>query len=140
MAGGLSCIMAAATYGSNKHCPPAQLTLSSAAANPRSAWSQTAVYADLRGNADYATLGLNLVLSIVLGFGAGYWLDGQFGTTPYLSLVGFGFGIAAAIRFIYRAAARMQRDTARDGFEESSTDRPARYTLDQEGRRRRGGR
>ena len=98
------------------------------------------MYADLRGNADYATLGLNLVLSIAVGFGAGYWLDGQFDTRPYLSLVGFAFGIAAAIRFIYRAATRMQRDTARDGFEESSTDRSARYALDQERRRRRGGR
>ncbi len=98
------------------------------------------MYAGLRGNAEYATLGLNLVLSMAFGFGAGYWLDGRLGTAPYLSIVGFAFGIGAAIRFLLRAAKRMKEDTAHDGFEESSTDRPARFAMDAQRRRRRGGR
>lgn len=82
-----------------------------------------------------ATLGLEMVLSALFGFFGGQWLDGKLGTAPYLASLGFFFGIAAAIRALFRATKRMQRATETDGFKASQTDRPARFALEQkEGR------
>ncbi len=98
----------------------------------------SAVYANFRGQGDNATLGLNVVLSILIGFGGGHWLDGRLGSEPLLALVGFGCGLLAAGRFVYRAARRMKDATLKDGFEESSTDRPARFKMDEGARKRKG--
>ncbi len=58
----------------------------------------------------YGTVGLDFVLSILLGFFGGRWLDGKLGT-HWIQLVGFFFGVAAGFRSIYDAAQRMRRDT-----------------------------
>jgi len=73
---------------------------------------------------------MDFVLSIVLGFLAGRWLDGKLGTAPYLALAGLGFGLAAGFRFLWRAARRARRETEQDGFKASSTDRQARFALE----------
>lgn len=86
-----------------------------------------------KGVGSYGTIGLEMVLSVLFGMFGGRWLDGRFDTAPYLMLIGFGFGVAAAIRALLRAMAEMRRQTARDGFRESQTDRPARFTLEQRG-------
>jgi ATP synthase protein I len=49
-----------------------------------------------------STIGMSFVFALVLGFGAGYWLDGVLGTKPWLSFVGFFFGLAAGILNVYR--------------------------------------
>ena len=49
-----------------------------------------------------STLGMSFVLAIVLGFGAGYWLDSVLNTRPWLSFIGFFFGLAAAVLNVYR--------------------------------------
>ena len=49
-----------------------------------------------------STIGMSFVLAIVLGFGAGFWLDGVFGTKPWLSFIGFFFGLAAGVLNVYR--------------------------------------
>jgi F0F1-type ATP synthase assembly protein I len=38
----------------------------------------------------------------VLGFAGGYWLDGQLGSTPWLSLLGFAMGLAAGVLNVVR--------------------------------------
>lgn len=48
-----------------------------------------------------STVGLAMALSIVIGALVGHYLDGKFGTEPWLFLVFFGFGIAAAFRNLY---------------------------------------
>ncbi len=73
--------------------------------------TQIAVYKGLGG---YGTLGLEMVLSVLFGLFGGRWLDGRFGTTPWLMWIGFGVGIAAAIRAIQRALILMKRETARE--------------------------
>lgn len=73
-----------------------------------------------------------MVLSVLFGLFVGRWLDGKLGTEPWIAFAGFGFGIAAAIRALLRALREMQRETAKDGFRESQTDRPARFALDQQ--------
>jgi ATP synthase protein I len=52
---------------------------------------------------DALQLGASIVLAIFIGAAAGYWLDGKFGTFPYLSIIFFLLGIAAAARNVWRA-------------------------------------
>ena len=49
-----------------------------------------------------STLGMSFVLALILGFGAGYWLDGVLNTRPWLSFIGFFVGLAAAVLNVYR--------------------------------------
>lgn len=50
-----------------------------------------------------STIGLAFVFALMLGFGGGYWLDGRLGTTPWLTLLGFGAGLAAGVLNVVRA-------------------------------------
>ena len=52
---------------------------------------------------DALQLGASIVLAIFIGAALGYWLDGKFGTFPYLSIIFFLLGIAAAARNVWRA-------------------------------------
>lgn len=45
---------------------------------------------------------MSFVFALVLGFGVGYWLDGVLGTRPWLTFVGFFFGVAAGVLNVYR--------------------------------------
>jgi len=87
---------------------------------------------DWRASGGMATVGLEIALSVLFGFVGGHWLDERFGLSPWLTLLGSFLGLATAARFLYRAAQRNQRAMKRDGFKASSTDRPARFKLDQE--------
>ena len=49
-----------------------------------------------------SSIGMSFVFAIVLGFGAGYWLDGALGTKPWLEFVGFFLGFAAGVLNVYR--------------------------------------
>ena len=49
-----------------------------------------------------STVGMSFVLALVLGFGAGYWLDGRLGSRPWLSFTGFFLGLAAGVLNVYR--------------------------------------
>lgn len=66
-----------------------------------------------------ATVGLDVVLSVLLGLFGGRFLDGKLGTGPWLAAIGFAFGVAAGARSIVRAYRDMQRITreeeAREG-------------------------
>jgi ATP synthase protein I len=46
----------------------------------------------------FGSLGLQVALSIFIGYGAGKYLDGKFNTDPWLTIVFFILGIAAAGR------------------------------------------
>jgi len=62
-----------------------------------------------------STLGLELGLSIALGFWGGQWLDRKFGTGGVLTWVGFALGLAAGARSLYslvrRTRAELQKQT-----------------------------
>jgi ATP synthase protein I len=49
-----------------------------------------------------STIGMSFVFALVIGFGAGYWLDNVLGTRPWLSFVGFFLGLAAGVLNVYR--------------------------------------
>ena len=57
-------------------------------------------YRSIRELAYYSSLGLSVALSIFIGLGIGVWMDGKFDTSPWLTLIFLGFGIAAAFRNI----------------------------------------
>ena len=93
-------------------------------------------YFKARSN-NYATVGLEVLLSVLFGFLVGRWLDGKFNTHPYVTIVGFFFGLAAATRFLIRAARRMKKETETDNFRSADAGRPARYAMEQRNKDRR---
>jgi len=62
----------------------------------------------------YSALGLEMALSVVIGAGIGYYLDRWLGTGPWLLIVWTGFGFAAGVRSLYRAALRSEKNLERD--------------------------
>ncbi len=63
-----------------------------------------------KGVSRYGTVGLELVLSVLVGLFGGQFLDRHFHTTPWLTLIGTGYGIAAGVRGLYRAAQQLTRE------------------------------
>ena len=61
----------------------------------------------------YGSLGFELLISMAIGYYAGHWLDGRFGTT-WIALVGFLLGCYAGFRALFKAAKTMQRDIEND--------------------------
>jgi F0F1-type ATP synthase assembly protein I len=68
----------------------------------------------------YGTIGLEIVLCMLAGLFLGQWLDGRFGTAPWLSGLGFFFGVAAAGKALHRGWKEMQAETAREEREEGN--------------------
>ncbi len=68
----------------------------------------------------YGTIGLEIVLSILLGLWFGTWLDKWLGTAPWMAVVWFGFGCAAAGRAVYRSWKDMQAAAKREEAEEGN--------------------
>jgi ATP synthase protein I len=56
----------------------------------------------------YSSLGLQVALSIFLGFGLGRYLDGRMNTGPWLTIVFFIVGVAAAARNIGLAIKKLR--------------------------------
>ena len=65
---------------------------------------------DWKGAGRYGTVGIELVLSVLLGLFGGQFLDRRFHTAPWLMLLGLGYGVAAGVRGLYRAAQRATRE------------------------------
>jgi ATP synthase protein I len=49
-----------------------------------------------------STVGLSFVFALVIGFGAGYFVDGWLGTSPWFMFLGFILGFAAGVLNVYR--------------------------------------
>ena len=63
----------------------------------------------LREAAPYLGLGTTLAGSVLLGLGAGYWLDSKLGTRPAFFLVGAVMGLLAAGLHFYRTVVIKKR-------------------------------
>lgn len=57
----------------------------------------------------YSSLGLQVALSIFIGLAAGVYLDRKFDTSPWLTLILLGFGIAAGFRNIALAIKKSRK-------------------------------
>lgn len=62
----------------------------------------------------FSALGLEMAASVVIGLAVGYYLDKWLGTGPWLTVVFLGFGFAAGVRSLYRAAVRAGQDPPKD--------------------------
>jgi ATP synthase protein I len=65
-------------------------------------------------------VGLEIAAAIVIGYFGGRYLDGVWGTTPWLSWIGFGAGVGAAVK----ALVRVVRDYRRQESQQSEEDAP----------------
>ncbi|MDX1582004.1 MAG: AtpZ/AtpI family protein [Thermoanaerobaculia bacterium] len=54
---------------------------------------------------ELSALGLMFPIAIALGFLWGWWMDGLFGTWPWLTVIFTGFGVAAAFLNLFRMTA-----------------------------------
>jgi len=54
--------------------------------------------------ARYWLLAWSIPLSIAIGYGLGWWLDGRLNTTPWLQVAGFLLGAAAGLAQLLRMA------------------------------------
>jgi len=75
---------------------------------------------NLKGMGQYGTVGLEMVLSVLFGLFIGIKLDGWLGTSPWLAVVWFGFGCAAAGKSVHRAWKGMQADAKREEAEQGN--------------------
>jgi ATP synthase protein I len=58
----------------------------------------------------YGTVGLEFGLSVLVGLFGGQWLDRKFHTDPWLTFIGMGFGTAAGVRTLWRAAEKSRKE------------------------------
>lgn len=62
--------------------------------------------------ARYSAAGIEMAVSVLLGYGAGWWVDGKWGTDPWGMIVGICFGFAAGLRSLWKTAQRIERASA----------------------------
>jgi ATP synthase protein I len=63
----------------------------------------------IRELAYYSSLGLSIALAIFIGLAIGVYLDRKFDSSPWLTLIFLGLGIAAGFRNIGLAIKKTQR-------------------------------
>jgi ATP synthase protein I len=71
------------------------------------------VQGNWKGIGDYGTLGLEIVLGVVFPCWLGSWADRRWSTGNTFLLIGFAFGLAHAVRAVWRALERTRRDAER---------------------------
>ncbi len=74
----------------------------------------------IRGQTSLTTVGLDLVLSIVICWYGGRWLDGRFETGPWLEIIGACIGIAAGFRSVHRGYVQMRALSEREQSEQGN--------------------
>lgn len=60
----------------------------------------------LKEAAGVGAVGIEMGLAVAVGYFLGHWLDGRFGTEPYLTYFFLFIGIAAGFKGLYRTARR----------------------------------
>jgi ATP synthase protein I len=58
---------------------------------------------------ELSSLGVAMVLATIIGLGGGYYADRWLGTSPWLTLIGLGFGIASGFVILFRSAKAAER-------------------------------
>lgn len=60
---------------------------------------------------ELSSIGIALVVATVIGLAGGYYLDRWLGTSPWLTLIGLLFGIAAGFVNLFRTVKRAERNS-----------------------------
>lgn len=50
-----------------------------------------------------SSVGLEMGIAVIIGLLFGRWLDGRLDTSPWMLIVGTGFGMAAGLKGVFRA-------------------------------------
>lgn len=67
------------------------------------------------------SIGIELVVSVIIGLVAGAWADRRFATAPWLTLLGIMVGSAAGFRSLIAYGKRAQARAEREDREESKS-------------------
>ena len=67
-----------------------------------------------RTAAQTGAVGIEIAVSIAIGYFGGVWLDGKFHSTPWLKWIGFGAGIGAAIKALVRVTRSYKKSLNQD--------------------------
>jgi ATP synthase protein I len=59
---------------------------------------------------ELSSMGIAMALATVIGLAGGYGLDRWFGTGPWLTLIGLGFGIVAGFVILFRTVKATERN------------------------------
>jgi len=81
-----------------------------------------------KGLGTYGTVGLELAISVLFGLFVGQWLDRKLEAGGWVTLVGFGLGLAAGVRALWRAVRQANEEAERYDRQE----REARKKYDDE--------
>ncbi|MBR9977406.1 MAG: AtpZ/AtpI family protein [Bacteroidetes bacterium] len=68
----------------------------------------------LRELLPYTNLGWQLVASVLLFFGAGYWGDSLFDTRPWLTVIGSVIGIVYGLTSVIRSANQLHKRKSKE--------------------------
>jgi F0F1-type ATP synthase assembly protein I len=68
----------------------------------------------LKAFARVSALGIELVVSTVIGLLGGRWLDAKLSTDPYLMLLGLILGVVAGFRSLYLTARKQSQNADRN--------------------------
>ncbi len=71
----------------------------------------------------FLTLGIQLALSVVVFFFLGRWLDGKFGTGPWLMIAGLGLGISGGFFKFFRTAISLGKEADEEAREDAKEPR-----------------
>ena len=69
--------------------------------------------------AKYSSIGIEMAASVAVGAFIGYWLDGYFGTEPWLMIFWLICGVAAGFRSLFRMTKNLQKEKFGDETEGS---------------------
>ena len=56
-----------------------------------------------------ASVGLEMGVAVLIGFGIGYYIDDYYASAPTFTLIGLGVGVAAGFKALFRAARQAKR-------------------------------
>lgn len=73
----------------------------------------------------YSTVGLEFALSVIFGLLVGQWLDEKYAAGGWCTALGFGFGLAAGSRAVYRALQQANREA--DQAQKDADDERKKY-------------
>ena len=74
------------------------------------------------GNA--GAVGLEIAVALTIGYFGGNYLDGKFGSTPWLTWIGFVVGIGAGIKALVRVSRQYARNNSTSTSQSTPNDPP----------------
>lgn len=69
-----------------------------------------------------SSLGISMVAASFIGLFIGYYLDKWLGTSPWMTLIWLGFGIASGFRNIFILTKRAMREQGEDDDQDQTYD------------------